>query len=88
MNSLLAKAGQQIEGVMHEVGMVIGRQYAGENRQTMVLNQGLGGGDDPAHNPGQDDQAIDKPSTICASLETVGRKEGRKIFIWQSIHID
>ena len=49
---------------------VIGRQYAGANRQPMVPSQALRSPGDHAHNPGQGDEAINKPSTSCVSTKT------------------
>ena len=67
---LLANARHQIQDVVHAADMVIGRQPAGSNRQTMIVSQALRSPGDPAHNPGQGDEAINKPSTSCASMKT------------------
>ena len=71
VNTLLANVRQQSQGVVHAADLVIGRQHADSiNRQTMVICQALRSSGDPAHNPGQGDEAINKPSTSCASMKT------------------
>ncbi len=70
VNTLLTNVRQQRQCVVHAADMVIGRQHAGANRQTMVISQALRSPGEPAHNLGQGDEAINKPSTTCASMKT------------------
>ena len=70
INTLLANVRQQIQDVVHAADMVIGRQHAGANRQSMLPSQALRSPGDPVHNPGQGDEEINKPSTSCASMKT------------------
>ena len=46
------------------------RQHAGANRQSMLPSQALRSPGDPAHNPGQVDEEINKLSTSCTSMKT------------------
>ena len=70
VNTLLTNVRQQIQDVVHAADMIIGRQHAGANRQSMLPSQALRSPGDPAHNPRQGDEAINKPSTSCASMKT------------------
>ena len=70
VNTIPANVQQRIQSVEHAADLAIGRQHAGANRQPMVPSQALRSQGDPAHNPGQGDEVINKPSTSCASMKT------------------